>query len=801
MTRSIGFLISAIFAMLLTNGSVASADTQSANIETENMQIVFEDGWLTRWVNKVSGETVDFGRLDIDRGDRDMRHYKPGAWWVDWKTPDDLEAVKSQWKMNLEQTGPDEVTFSQAVQQAEGEVQAAQWGLRVPYDQIDAVHFPKGLSPARMAGRDTVTGYFVTKTYHFGGRKAVMGGGGAWRLRFYQVQGKTGGLLIYFADPEMQHGACLEFYDETEGELVISNRSLAEPPWKNEYNGGKWVIRQYQGYVHQGAQIYEDWLKEAYDLTYLEDRPTAWAKDLAYVFVNSTFTNPLPYPGMRRPLYNYSGDWERSMEVDRQWLDNLAQVVEPEKVMFYISNWKYVPSHDMSWPDHSIDPYFAKMVGEVRRRGFHVMLHFHNTLLHEESQFYPRYARKQDDLRGLDTEDKMIWGAGHDAIRNQEMISRDKQFGNSWSERQGYEGDGIIQSAWLMNPAYEGWRYMFVSAILSAVRATNADAVHLDVPNYWIDLHNERYGMTCQQGYRAFYKLLRETLDENGYEHVAIANEVTPHEAALPYVDFAQTSRDNSVGNLLSGKFGVPENFGNQTGEDLQKLLDLRKQAAEEAENKRFIPEYFRVFLSNMRELGEPDINSLASGRFVQGYPHLGAHMPYSGGYGAEDPNVMIHNRVHQALCIWYGFTHDTYLHSSGGHYNMFMDAKPWEDLEVLQIYRKWVRDNMGTRYTGKYHNNLDYGKFALARFWADQEPKLMAPGRMERSDIARYKLKDGRELRLTRSDPLTLRFYFDGGETLAELHLFDGWKNDERLMEKYEPVFLKNQLDRPPQE
>ncbi len=50
----------------------------------------------------------------------------------------------------------------------------------------------------------------------------------------------------------------------------------------------------------------------------------------------------------------------------------------------------------------------------------------------------------------------------------------------------------------------------------------------------------------------------------------------------------------------------------------------------------------------------------------------------------------------------------------------------------------------------------------------------------------------------VTRSAPTTMRWQFTDGTTLAELDLFDGWKNDQLLLAKYAPHFLDNQLDTP---
>ena len=299
------------------------------------------------------------------------------------------------------------------------------------------------------------------------------------------------------------------------------------------------------------------------------------------------------------------------------------------------------------------------------------------------------------------------------------------------------------------------------------------------------------------RGLREEFKLLRETLDENGLEHVAIATELTPSEPIMAYVDMAQNSRDNSARDFL--------NLLKLTGEDLPELQGDKEEAEakkrrEEAAKApdRFDVEKARRVIANSRRLGEPTIDAMVIGPYVQGYPHLGANSPTTGG-SKGDPNAATHNNLTQSLKLWYSMSHDVLMHenfSAPGRDRPLMDyPNEWVDAETVAKRRKSLIEK-GIRKNGYLLSKLQYGKFAVARFWQETSPQLMQPQYWKPGDIARFQLKDGRELRVFRFEPLVMRFAFKDGTVLADLDLFEGWKNHQKLLEKYEPLWLRNQID-----
>lgn len=769
-------------------------EPQRTRVETPKMVLEFDDGQLVRWENRETGETVAFGRVELDRERIDDRPYAPGPWWADWRAPHDPGATGTDWSTQVDRVDDTAVALSQTAQRkGDREVQAVQWSVRIPYDQVDAVHFPKGMPPARMSGTGTLD-MFLAKNHQFRGRLAEDSGGGAWRLRFYQIQGKTGGLLVYMDDPGLDHYANLEFR-KGDNELLVSNRSFCPPPWKDRYTGGRWVIRQYSGPTSVGAQFYQDYLARAYKLVPLKDRPTAWVKNLGYVFVQAPWCEPLPLPGLRRPSYNFSSNWEESIQAGVQWLENLAKVLPPDQVMIYTTDWRTIPDIDRGLQDNAVDPFFAIMCRKARRMGFHVMLHFQCINLTTETVCYERYFKHQAALLGLPG----IQGVVHNAYRGT-LMGEDRGEGSpptSWPVRSGFNRRA---NEFTMNMAFEGWRRFYVGSVLAAIAGSGADALHLDVPIAIPDLNTPKYGMNAQQGMREFGRLLRQTLDENGFAHVAIGTEVTPPEALLPYVDYAQVTRGKSVtaflDGILQGKYRATDDamILVQTGADLVATKAQREQQQRERA-LHFDREQVAATLAVMRELGEPSINSMVVGPYVQAGPHLGCLGSMASVPGQTAEVAAAYNQLVQSMDVWFSMTHDTVWHGSGSR-AMFMDTPPFDGLETIQRYRKDANNYAPLRKNGKVLGEFDYVKFAMARFWAQRQPQLLPPGRWEKGDIGRYVLKDGRVLRVVRSGPTTLRWAFDDGTVLAELDLLDGWRETAMLLREYEPSFLKNQID-----
>ena len=86
------------------------------------------------------------------------------------------------------------------------------------------------------------------------------------------------------------------------------------------------------------------------------------------------------------------------------------------------------------------------------------------------------------------------------------------------------------------------------------------------------------------------------------------------------------------------------------------------------------------------------------------------------------------------------------------------------------------------------------FGTFALARWWGENQPRLLEPKFFEPGDIARYRLLNDHVIRWFRTASGAQRLVFDNGEVLAEL-VNGAWTNNAALLEQHGPVFLKDRI------
>jgi len=94
-----------------------------------------------------------------------------------------------------------------------------------------------------------------------------------------------------------------------------------------------------------------------------------------------------------------------------------------------------------------------------------------------------------------------------------------------------------------------------------------------------------------------------------------------------------------------------------------------------------------------------------------------------------------------------------------------------------------------GARFTQQ-----QFATFALARWWGEHQPRLLAPKFFEPGELARYRLLNERLLKLARTPDGSPRLAFDNGEVLADL-AGGGWTNHAALLDQHGPVFLKDKL------
>ena len=454
----------------------------------------------------------------------------------------------------------------------------------------------------------------------------------------------------------------------------------------------------------------------------------------------------------------------------------------PDQVMFYTTGWNY-GGLDVDYPDHSVDPIYAYTSGQARRMGFHAMIHLNSKFFMEPSLGVERYLIQPWRVEG-DAADKP--GVVFDALQNH--LHEVDHEPNNFQLSLGIDHKMI---RYTFNPAYEPFRYVFAAMVLSSVRATGADMLHFDVPSIPLELHNDRYGMNIAQGLGELFKLIRETLDENGFDYVAIATEITPSEPIMKYVDMGQNARDYNALGLLKGT-PQAELKELQLGEALTREREITAKAQEKP--KGFDVDGFRQQLGELGALGEPSVDAMLRAGYVVGYPHLGILGPGNPQVSRRGEGGGVHELVAQTLALWTSIIAQVLPHDQL-QYPVFMDKAgmtegPWLEHEREAMRRTFHREEARTL------TSFNYGKFALVRFWEAFTPRPASPGTWRSGELARFELKDGRHLIATRTAPTVMHLALDDGTVVADLDLFNGWRNADWLVDHYAPTAIKEQVD-----
>ena len=767
-------------ATLICAGPLAfAAESGDVQVETKQLKATFDDGYLTRWENKAEGSSIDFGKSNFDGQSVEGQPYAPGVWWADAIRPKNFASAKVNWNVKAEAIDDSTIAVTQTAS-SDIDVHSVQWGLRVPLDNVKAVHVPNGVAFAAVATKGSIEPMLTQGSYYFRDRPALLSFH-QWRNRFYVIETETGGLLIYCDDPELEHRPALEFSYDEDGVMFISNRSIMNPPWQKKYTSTRWVIKQFEGPIGVAVQAYQDYLVDATGAKPLKDRPTAWVADLAWCDTKSGLQNMLPVDGKSKVMNVFDG-WQESIDFNKAYYTNLAKIVEPRKTMFYDTGWNY-GGLDIQYPDHSVDPMYAYTTKTVADLGFHKMIHMNAKFFYAPSVGLQQFILHPQQQMGMDPADLpgVIW----DALQNHPHY-RENYEANSYQKNT--LGVDPAMTRYAFNPAYEPYRYMLCASVLSAVRATGADMVHFDVPSIPLELRNERYGMNIAQGSRLLFKQIRETLDQNGFEHVAIACEISPSDPFFAYVDLGQNSRDTGTVKLLMGAPEV-ELKELQAGDNI--IREKRRENVKDFED--FDVAYNRAYIGRLDHLGEPNVDAMLRSGYVQGYPHLGVVGPNHGLLSIKGENRDTFELAGQAIALWVTLQTTSIIHDQM-QYPAFMDDPSMTDEKWLKQIHKEVNRKYA-RNEGKLLTSFNYGKMALVKMWEDINPNPLPPGQWERGDVARFTTSKG-DLIVTRASETALLLAFDDGQVIAELDLFNGWKQADWLMQHYALTQIESQID-----
>ena len=169
-----------------------------------------------------------------------------------------------------------------------------------------------------------------------------------WQVQLAIVESERGGFYVRGTDPTFQFKR-LGYTSDTD-RFAISFQTHNQAPWQplTSATSITWRFNTYAGDWCVPAQIYRDWMEQAFDTWKLSDMPP-WISEIGLVVIHNNLNKEVFKP--------------------------LSEVVDPTKTLIYITNWRK-EGHDVNHPDYSnLHERFEGVLEEVQRLGFRTMLH------------------------------------------------------------------------------------------------------------------------------------------------------------------------------------------------------------------------------------------------------------------------------------------------------------------------------------------------------------------------------------------------------------------------------------------
>ena len=189
-----------------------------------------------------------------------------------------------------------------------------------------------------------------------------------WEAQLAIIEAERGGFYLRSTDTTFRFKNL--FYQRHADKFSLRVRTENQAPWDTLTSAESvtWRLNTYAGNWCIPAQIYRDWMEEAFDPWKLSDMPT-WVNNIGFVAVHST--------------------------LNKEVLELLAELVDPTKTLLYLTDWRE-GGHDVNHPDYS-NPHerFEGVLETARQHGFRVMLHVNVHNCSPSHPLYPEFKRFQ----------------------------------------------------------------------------------------------------------------------------------------------------------------------------------------------------------------------------------------------------------------------------------------------------------------------------------------------------------------------------------------------------------------------
>lgn len=346
---------------------VIEGDT--VRVDTDNYTVHFEKGEINHIHNKLTAKTYT---LFPERGKRGWTGLMFNRWFWDEKNVETRRATLASAnqlsphhvQLVYRQDGS-EVRLSIAIDTAtddmlidmegvsdRGGVTAVQWGMG--YLDIEDLKVIVPVSGGRSYDH---TDKFRAETYP--------GSGAGWEAQLAIVQGEAGGFYVRNTDNTLKYKELS--FDPYKGGAGLNFLTWNQAPFESHTSAetSLWRFNTYAGDWRVPALVYRDWMEEAFQVTPLSEK-NDWVEDIT-LFVKTTVSGD--FTG-----YNHLADFTAM-------IDRLAELVDPDKTIIYLGNWKiggsdwWVYEEDIAHPDFIPKEALADFLAVTREYGFRTILY------------------------------------------------------------------------------------------------------------------------------------------------------------------------------------------------------------------------------------------------------------------------------------------------------------------------------------------------------------------------------------------------------------------------------------------
>lgn len=278
-----------------------------------------------------------------------------------------------------------------------------------------------------------------------------------WQAQMLLIQTTTGGLLIHADDSGSQFKALNVTSDENYFYITIETIPQAPFTQYQSFETVEWNFIPYQGTWQQGAQIYKDYMNETFGLEEIIAAKPDWAKDIQLVCAMDV--------------------------VDKELVTELAKLVDPEKTMLHLVNWR-TSNYDMNYPDYSVRSGLKDGVDYAHELGFKVSVHANMLGAHLDNADYIAHHLENEAVLNSSTLEQLI---------------------------EGYTAYGQDYAFAQINQASTVWQDVLVESLREVIEVVGVDVVHLDQSLLcYNDGRGLVNGMTTMQGNVALQQRLAE---------------------------------------------------------------------------------------------------------------------------------------------------------------------------------------------------------------------------------------------------------------------------------------------------